>query len=97
VCGPAGVGKSVAGWAAYSALLLGGATAAFLDLAQVGFAGPLDAAAQHALQAADVAAAWASFHAARATHLVLSGAVDRTEQAGLYRRLLPVAQLTLVR
>jgi hypothetical protein len=97
VCGPVGVGKSLAGWAAYQAMQTEGADAAFLDLAQLGFAGPLDADAQHALQAANVAAAWGCFHAAGATHLVLSGAVDSTEQAEHYRRLLPSVRLTLVR
>lgn len=97
MCGPTAVGKSTASWAVYSALLRDGIRAGYLDLRQLGFVGDPEAGADHALQAANVASLWRCFRATGATHLVLSGAVDTSEQVHLYREALPAAELTLYR
>lgn len=96
LCGSTGVGKSAVAWEVFSALRQR-STAANLDLQQLGLLGGPDAATNHALQAANVAAVWGCFHAAGATHLVMSGALDTTAQANLYRDALPATDVTLVR
>ncbi|GAA4991931.1 hypothetical protein GCM10023225_30380 [Kineococcus glutinatus] len=99
LCGPKAVGKSVAGWALFQALLGSGVTAGFADLAQLGFFSdpPADDPQDHRLRAANLAALWSCFAGAGASHLVLAGAVDTREDVERYRRALPAAEVTVVR
>lgn len=81
LCGATGVGKSAVGFAVYRRLLRAGRTAAYVDLDQIGFHGPLD----HRVRARIVASMWQTYRAAGASTLVLTGPLesDPAPYAGL--------------
>ena len=78
LCGPRPAGLSAVGFQVYRRLRLAGARAAYLDLEQVGFLRPADAAdpGNHRFKAANLAAVSRTFHASGAECLVAVGAAD---------------------
>lgn len=84
VCGPTGVGKSVAAYGYYRGLLSQGVTAAYVDSAQLGFLPD----ATHELRAQNLGALWRSFRAVGATDLVVSGPLDTPADLRRYREAL---------
>ncbi|MEU7531139.1 AAA family ATPase [Saccharothrix sp. NPDC042600] len=83
LCGATGVGKSTVGFAVYRRLLRAGRTAAYVDLDQIGFHGPLD----HLVRARIVATMWRTYRAAGASTLVLTGPLESDPVP--YAELLP--------
>jgi hypothetical protein len=73
--GPAGVGKSTTGFQLYLRCLQAGLTAGYIDLDQIGFLMPPANGDPHGhrLKASNLAALWRAYHAAGATHLVITG------------------------
>jgi hypothetical protein len=105
LCGPTGVGKSTIGFQLYLRCLRAGRTAGYVDLDQIGFLAPAadqdaDAAAGpggHRLKAANLAAIWRTYHAAGASHLVVTGPVENQAALQAYRAALPAATVTTCR
>jgi hypothetical protein len=93
------VGKSTVGFQLYQRCLRAGLTAGYIDLDQIGFLRPVPDSdpRNHGLKARNLAAIWRTYHAAGATHLVLSGPIE--DQAALlaYRAALPAATITTCR
>jgi hypothetical protein len=99
VCGATATGKSTVGFAVYLAAQRGGHTAGFVDLQQLGFLRPAPAGdpGNHRLKAANLAAAWRTFHAHGARRLVVVGHVDRPDELRHYAAALAPAAVTLYR
>jgi shikimate kinase len=99
LCGPAGVGKSTIGFQLYLQCLQAGRTAGYIDLDQIGFLTPPASGdpLNHRLKAANLAAIWRAYHAAGASHLVLTGPVERQAALGSYLAALPSAAVTACR
>lgn len=99
LCGPAGVGKSTIGFQLYQRSLHAGLTAGYIDLDQIGFLTPPagDDPLNHRLKAANLAAIWRTYHAAGASHLVLTGPVGNQAALGRYLAALPSATVTACR
>jgi adenylylsulfate kinase-like enzyme len=95
ISGATAVGKSTAGYEAFSRLVRSGVPAAYVDLKQIGALRP--GTGDHLLQARNLAAVWAGHLAAGARCLVVSGDADRDETVRRYAELLPEAALTVVR
>ncbi|MEU0195823.1 hypothetical protein ABZ250_39400 [Streptomyces afghaniensis] len=74
LCGPTGVGKSTVGIELYQRVLGAGATAAYLDLAQLGVCRPVpDDLAIYRLKARNLAAVWRDLPCGRGQCLIMSG------------------------
>ncbi|SFC89222.1 AAA family ATPase [Streptomyces aidingensis] len=99
VCGPRGVGKSEVAWAVFAELFASGVTAAYVDLAQLGFRRPVpaDDPSGHRLRARGLAAVWPAYRAAGARCLILSGAVGDPETVRACAEAVPEGTFTLVR
>jgi hypothetical protein len=99
LCGPTGVGKSTIGYQLYLRCLAAGHTAGYLDLDQIGFLRPGSSGSprNHELKARNLAGIWPTYHAAGASHLVLSGPVDSQTALRIYAAALPAAQITVCR
>jgi hypothetical protein len=99
LCGPAGVGKSTIGFQLYLRCLKTGLTAGYIDLDQIGFlTPPADRdPGNHRLKAANLAAIWRTYHAAGASHLVMTGPIDNQAALRTYLAALPAAELTACR
>jgi predicted ABC-type ATPase len=99
LCGPAGVGKSTIGFQLYLRCLRAGRTAGYIDLDQIGFLTPPAGSdpLNHRLKAANLAAIWRTYHAAGASHLVLTGPVGNQATLGSYLAALPSAAVTTCR
>ena len=99
LCGPTGVGKSMVGWHAYRAARLAGYQCSYVDLDQISFLEPPQAAdpGRHRLKAANLAAVWRNFHARGASHLVAVGPIEGDEAVRAYREALPSARITVAR
>jgi predicted ABC-type ATPase len=97
--GPAGVGKSTIGFQLYQRCLRAGLTAGYIDLDQIGFLAPHPDGdpRNHRLKARNLAGLWRTYHAAGATHLVLSGPVENQAVLGAYAAALPAAVVTACR
>lgn len=95
VSGATGVGKSTVGFGVYMTRLRSGATAAYVDVDQIGFcsATPRD----HVLRARNLAALWDNFHGAGARQAVVTGPVSTAAEARLYEEALPMARFTWCR
>jgi len=78
LCGPPGVGKTAVGWEVYTRLVRARRAPAYVDVDQVGicYPPPTGDRARHALKARNLGALRASFGAAGARCLVVSGVVD---------------------
>ena len=96
--GAPAVGKSTIGWQLFMEAL-GQGTAAFVDLAQLGFLhpAPVDDLGLHRLKAANLAALWDTYRAAGARSLVVTGTVSSAGDVARYRAALPNAELRLCR
>jgi broad-specificity NMP kinase len=81
VSGPREDGKSMIGWRIYRQMRLDGTRSAFVDLVQLGFLRPADAAdpGNRRLRAANLAAVWRTFRAAGAECLVAAEPLPGTE------------------
>jgi hypothetical protein len=98
LCGPTAVGKSTVAWEIFIRVRDDGATAAYVDLAQVGFCpAPAGDPERHGLKAANLAAMWPTFRAAGAQCLILSGGVSDAGVVRAYEEALPGSALTLCR
>jgi adenylylsulfate kinase-like enzyme len=99
VCGAPCVGKSEVAWAVFARLFGSGVTAAYVDLAQLGFRrpAPADDPDGHRLRARALAAVWPAYRAAGARCLILSGGVAHPDAVRAYAEAVPGAALTLVR
>ncbi|MFD3505748.1 AAA family ATPase [Streptomyces sp. NPDC058678] len=98
LCGATGVGKSTVGFEVYQRVLGAGATAAYLDLDQLGFCRPVpDDAANHRVKARNLAAVWRTYRAAGAQCLIMSGPVEDEATVKAYSDAMPAAELTLCR
>ena len=96
--GAPAVGKSTIGWRLFMEAL-GEGTAAFVDLAQLGFLHPtpVDDPEMHRLKAANLAALWDTYRAAGARSLVVTGVVSSPGDVARYRTTLPNVELRLCR
>jgi adenylylsulfate kinase-like enzyme len=76
--GPAGVGKTTAGWEIFSRLTHSGVAAAFVDIDQLGMCYPEQPSdpGRHRLQARNLAAVVGNFAAAGARSVIVAGVVD---------------------
>jgi len=101
VCGATGAGKSAVGFEVFLRQLRTGASAAYVDLDQVGFVSPpvlpADDPGGHRLKARNLADLWLRYHEAGARSLVLSGPVPDARSAAVYAGTLPAARLTVCR
>jgi predicted ABC-type ATPase len=99
LCGPAGVGKSTIGFQLYQRCLRAGLTAGYIDLDQIGFLTPHPEGdpRNHRLKARNLAGIWRTYHAAGASHLVLSGPVENQAALRAYAAALPAAVITACR
>jgi hypothetical protein len=98
LCGATGVGKSTVGFEVYQRVLGAGATAAYLDLDQLGFCPPVpDDPANHRVKARNLAAVWRTYRAAGAQCLIMSGPVEDEATIKAYDEALSAAELTLCR
>jgi hypothetical protein len=97
--GAVGVGKSDASFRVFSRLWRDGVPTARLDLDDLGMChpAPSDDVNNHAVKTALLAAAWPVFGSRGVERLVLSGGVETTALAELYRSRLPDADWTIVR
>jgi adenylylsulfate kinase-like enzyme len=95
VSGTTGVGKSTVGFRVYLKLLRSGATAAYVDVDQIGFCST--APNDHGLRARHLAALWGNFHAAGARLAVVVGPVSTPAEARLYEQALPMSTFTWCR
>jgi adenylylsulfate kinase-like enzyme len=98
VCGPCGVGKTTVGWEIFSQLDSAGVRVGYIDIDQLGMCYPTPAEDphNHRTKVANVAAAVATFRAAGARCVVVSGTVD-VDQAHTYADQIPGAALTFCR
>lgn len=99
LCGPAGAGKSTIGFQLYQRCLRAGLTAGYIDLDQIGFLTPRpdDDPRNHALKTRNLAGIWRTYHAAGATHLVMSGPIENQAALRAYAAALPAAVITTCR
>jgi len=95
VSGTTGVGKSSVGFGVYRRLVRSGATAAYVDVDQVGFCST--APRDHVLRARNLAALWHNFHAAGARLAVAVGPVATRVEARRYEQALPRTTFTWCR
>ncbi|MEU7745637.1 adenylyl-sulfate kinase [Nonomuraea sp. NPDC049158] len=97
--GATAVGKSTVGYEVFSQIVRTGVRAAYVDLKQIGMAGPAadDDPDGHRLKARNLAALWGGYRAAEARCLVVSGHADRDDTVRDYADLLPAAALTVCR
>jgi predicted ABC-type ATPase len=99
VCGPSGVGKSTIGWEVYRQLVGTGATAAYVDLDQIGFCrpAPSDDPENHRMSALNLAAVWPNYRVGGADSLVASGIVHSREQIRMHASAVPDTTMTVCR
>ncbi|MCD0484747.1 hypothetical protein LO771_20710 [Streptacidiphilus sp. ASG 303] len=97
LCGPAGVGKTTAGWELFTRLTSGGLPAGYADIDQLGIflPGPPEDPDLHRMKARNLAAVLANFRVRGARCAVVSGVVDPVQ--GVYTDELPGAALTVCR
>ncbi|MFT5370085.1 MAG: adenylylsulfate kinase-like enzyme/chloramphenicol 3-O-phosphotransferase [Candidatus Latescibacterota bacterium] len=78
LCGPPGVGKSTVGWQFYSELTRDGIRIGYLDIDQLGmcYPAPVSDPERHQIKARNLGAMVATFHAAGAQGILVSGVVD---------------------
>ena len=98
VCGPCGVGKTAVGWEIFSQLDRAGIPVGYVDIDQLGmcYPAPADDPHTHQVKVDNVAATVATFRAAGAQCVVVSGTVD-VDKAHTYAGQIPGAALTLCR
>ncbi|MCW3814365.1 AAA family ATPase [Micromonospora sp. DR5-3] len=95
LCGATGVGKSTIGFQVYLKVLGAGLTAAYIDLDQIGFCGPVPAG--HRLKARNLAALWRTYRDAGAQALVMVGPAEDEATLGGYGDALPASTVTVCR
>jgi adenylylsulfate kinase-like enzyme len=95
VSGTTGVGKSTVAFRVYLRVLRTGATAAFVDVDQIGFCST--APRDHVLRARNLAALWDNFHEAGARLAVVVGPVSTAADARQYEQALRAVSLTWCR
>jgi hypothetical protein len=97
LCGPTAVGKSVVGWEIFTQVRCEGLTAAYVDLAQIGFCRPTPVGDpdNHRVKATNLGAIWPRFRAAGARCLIITGNVTRPGIITEYAEKLPGTRLTV--
>lgn len=97
--GAPGSGKSTVGWELFQSALGSGASAAFIDLDQIGFVRPVspDVPGRHRRRASLVASMWAAYGDAGARYLVVVGPGRDAATLNEYRRALATSDLTICR
>jgi broad-specificity NMP kinase len=97
--GATGSGKSTVGWELFQSALGSGASAAFIDLEQIGFVLPVspDVPRRHRRRASLVASMWAAYWDAGARNLVVVGPGRDAATLNQYRRALATSDLTICR
>lgn len=97
LCGPPGVGKTTVGWEVYSQLIRSGVETGYVDIDQLGicYPGPASDPGRHRMKARNLGAVVASFQAAGARCVVVSGVVDAVY--GVHVEQIPWAALTVCR
>jgi adenylylsulfate kinase-like enzyme len=97
LCGPCGVGKTTVAWEIYAELARAGAEVGYVDIDQLGMCFPEPAAdpGRHRMQAENLNALVATFQAAGARYVVVSGVVHPVD--GVYREMVPQAALRVCR
>lgn len=93
--GPTGVGKSTIGFSTFRQVLRDGATAAFVDVDQICFAG--SRSSDHALRARNPAALWTNFRDAGAEVLVAVGPISSAKDTEPYADQLSSGEVTWIR
>jgi adenylylsulfate kinase-like enzyme len=95
LCGPPGVGKTEVGWELFTQLKRAGFAAGFVDIDQLGMCYPAPAAdpGRHRMKAQNLAAVAASYQAAGARCVIVSGVVDPAQ--GVLADTMPRAALTI--
>jgi adenylylsulfate kinase-like enzyme len=74
LCGATGVGKSTVGFHLYLRALQAGLTAAYLDIEQIGFCGPVPA--DHTVKARNMASVWRTYRESGARALLITGPIE---------------------
>lgn len=99
LCGPPAVGKSTVGFEIFMQLVGAGITAAYVDLAQIGFCRPPapDDPGNHRAKARNLGTMWPTFHAAGARCLIVTGSVNHRDTVRMYTDAVPEMVLTLCR
>ncbi|MDF5758333.1 hypothetical protein [Spongiactinospora sp. TRM90649] len=99
VCGARAVGKSSVGWEIFMRLVRDGVTAAYVDLAQLGFVtpAPADDPGGHRLRARALGVVWAEYAAMGARRLILSGDAPGHGIVRLYIDAVPGAEPVVCR
>jgi hypothetical protein len=95
LCGARGVGKSVVGWETFVQVRRTGVTAAYVDLAQIGFCRPVPD--DHVFRARNLGGVWSGYQAAGARCLIISGDVHDRATVDRYVDAVPGAVSTLCR
>jgi adenylylsulfate kinase-like enzyme len=97
ISGPPCSGKSAVGWELYMRVLGSGATAAFLDIDQLGwFAAPTDVARWN-VKARNLSAVWGRFREKGADCLIVVGGAEGREEFDAYAEALAGEQLAACR
>jgi adenylylsulfate kinase-like enzyme len=97
LCGPPGVGKSTIGWEIYTQLIEAGIATGYVDIDQLGMCYPEPASdpGRYRMKARNLGVVVASYQAAGARCVVVSGVVDPA--SGAHADLVPQAALTICR
>ncbi|WP_377266912.1 AAA family ATPase [Peterkaempfera sp. SMS 1(5)a] len=97
LCGPAGVGKTTAGWEFFSRLTASGFPVGYVDIDQLGvfLPGPPEDPDRHRMKTQNLAAVLANFRERGARCVVVSGVVDPVQ--GVYVHELPGTDVTVCR
>jgi adenylylsulfate kinase-like enzyme len=95
LCGATGVGKSTVGFQVYLKALHAGLAAAYIDLDQLGFCGPIPA--DHQAKARNLTAMWHTYREAGAQALVIVGPAEDESGVAVYVDALSAATVTVCR
>jgi adenylylsulfate kinase-like enzyme len=97
LCGPAGVGKTTAGWEMFEQLTRAGTEPGYVDIDQLGicYPEPPDDPGRHRMKARNLDAVVATFQATGARCAIVSGVVDT--KRGVHKDLIPHAEVTVCR
>ena len=99
LCGPSGVGKTTVGWQLFSRLTRSGIRIGYLDIDQLGlcYPAPESDPERHHIKARNLSAMVASFEAAGADCVLVSGVVEEINGVRNYVDQIPQTALTLCR
>jgi adenylylsulfate kinase-like enzyme len=95
LCGPPGIGKSTVGWEIFTQLTRDGIETGYVDIDQLGmcYPEPVSDPGRHRMKAGNLGAVVATYRAAGARCVIVSGVVDPGR--GVHAGLIPRAALTV--